>query len=228
MFLRYIQVYICINFIFYTNNLLYCRRQHEVSSKDFENKKIMEDIVSKAIIERINRTVLTHLSSKYFHLLNAEVDNEPRLEASWIIGLEPPENVKKARKRHKLPEDYIDEPVDFPIQYLGQPVLHLRYKHPLKEIISLSECENPDLDVPTVKYSHIVLGYHYDRRHVTNIPGFWPGDENEFGFLSYHNCAYLHNRSPNFDDTSDVKIVQAILASYSWLLSQACYQGTFI
>lgn len=204
------------------------RRKHEVSNEDFEDKRKMEDIVTKAIIERINRTILTHLSSKYLHLLNAEVDIEPRLEASWFIGIEPSEKVQKLREKFNLPENYINEPVDFPVQYLGQPVAHLRYKYPLREIISLSECENPDLDVPTVKYFPIIMGYHLNRRHVTNIPGFWPGDENEFGFLSYHNCGHLHDRLPNFDDTSEAKTVQAILASYSWLLTQACYQGTFI
>lgn len=188
----------------------------------------MESIVSKAIIERINRTILTHLSSKYSHLLNAEVDIEPRLEASWFMGLEPSENMKEHRRNKKLPDDCVDEPVNFPIQYLGQPVVHLRYKHPLREIISLSECENPDLDVPTFKYFPATVGHLLKRNHVTNIPGFWPGDENEFGLLSYHNCAYLHKRLPCFDDTLDAKIVQAILASYSWLLTQACYQGIFI
>ncbi|XP_032687299.1 39S ribosomal protein S30, mitochondrial [Odontomachus brunneus] len=205
----------------------YCsrHRRHELSDEDFKSKEKMEGIVSKAIIERINRTILTHLSSKYSHLLNAEVDIEPRLEASWFMGLEPPENLKEYRRKRKLPDNYIDEPINFPVQYLGQPVVHLRYKHPLKEIISLSECENPDLDVPTFKYFPVTMGYLLKRKHVTNIPGFWPGDENDFGLLSYHNCAYLHKRLPCFDDTLDAKIVQAILASYSWLLTQACYQG---
>ncbi|EFN77238.1 39S ribosomal protein S30, mitochondrial [Harpegnathos saltator] len=198
-------------------------RRHEISGEDFESEKKLKDIVCKAIIERINKTMLVHLSFKYLHLLNAEVNIEPRLEASWVIGLEPSNRVKNSRKYRKLPEDCIDEPFDFPVQYLGQPVVHLRHKHPLREIIPLSECENPDLDVPTYKYSPVALGYMLDRRHVTNIPGFWPGDENEFGLLSYHNCIYTQNRK--FDDISEAKIVQAILASYSWLLTQACYQG---
>ncbi|XP_014480417.1 PREDICTED: 28S ribosomal protein S30, mitochondrial [Dinoponera quadriceps] len=201
------------------------QRKHEVSDEDLENKLKMEDIISKAIIERINRTMLTHLSSKYSHLLNTEVDIEPRLEASWFMGTEPQEKVRKFREKRKLPDDYIDEPVNFPVQYLGQPVINLRYKHPLREIISLSECENPDLDVPTFKYSPGVMGFKLDRRHVTNIPGFWPGDEHEFGLLSYHSCVHLCRRSQNYDDVSEAKIAKAILASYSWLLTQACYQG---
>lgn len=214
--------------LFYTNNSKYYRRSYEVSNEDIKSERKMEDIVSKAIMERINKTILIHLSSKYSHLLNAEVDIEPRLEASWFIGLEPTEHTKKCRKRIQLPDDCINEMMNFPVQYLGQPVVHLRYKHPLKEIISLSECENPDLDVPRFNYYPVTVGHKLDRRHVTNIPGFWPGDENEFGLLSYHNCTHLQERYQYFDDMLEAKIGQAILASYSWLLTQACYQGTFL
>lgn len=192
-------------------------------------KKVKIDSICQALIQKINRTMLIHLSSTYPHLLQAEMDIEPRLEASWFAGgVEPPPFVKQYRRRHAYLKDFVDNLVDLPVQYLGQPVMHLRYKHPLKEIISLNECQNPDLDVPTFKLTPKVLTYRLDRRHLTNIPGFWPGDKNEFGFLSYHDCTNLQRRPKEYNDTSEALTVQAILASYSWLLSQACYQGIYI
>lgn len=188
----------------------------------------MEDVISKVLIQRINRTVLIHLSSKYPHLLHAEVDHEPRLEASWFMGIEPTPFIKKQRSRFESLKEYVDDLLDLPVQYLGQPVVHLRSKHPLREIIPFSECENPALDIPIYKYNPVALGHTLDRRFLTNIPGFWPGDQNEFGLISYHNCTHLQRRPKEYNDTFEALTTQAILASYSWLLSQACYQGNFV
>lgn len=194
--------------------------------KALDRKINMEEIISKALIQRINRTVLIHLASENPHLLQTEIDFEPRLEASWFMGgLNPPNFVRNFRKSIKFLKEFVDDSVDLPVQYIGQPVMHLRCKHPLRQIIPLSDCENPDLEVPTFKLNPKMLTYALEKKHLTNIPGFWPGDENEFGFLSYHNCTYLQTRPEKYNDTSTALTVQAIMASYSWLLSQACYQG---
>ncbi|KAL0128903.1 hypothetical protein PUN28_003932 [Cardiocondyla obscurior] len=198
----------------------------EENVKALDNKVKMEEMISKALIHRINRTILVHLARKNLHLLHAEVDFEPRLEASWVMGgIPPPNKIRKFRESLDFLKETVDDPMNLNVQYIGQPVLHLRHKHPLREIIPLSECENPALDVPTFDFHPKVLAYFMERRHLTNIPGFWPGDKNEFGLLSYHNCTHLQTRPEAFNDTSTALTVQAILASYSWLLSQACYQG---
>lgn len=181
------------------------------------------------MVHRINRTMLVHLAPKNPHLLHTEVDFEPRLEASWFMGgIDPPNFIRKFRESVPFLKEYVNNPIDLPVQYIGQPVMHLRHKHPLREIIPLRDCENSALDVPAFKFNPKVLAYTLEKRHLTNIPGFWPGDENEFGLLSYHNCTYLQNKPEKYNDTSTALTVQAVLASYSWLLSQACYQGTFI
>ncbi|XP_011694126.1 PREDICTED: 28S ribosomal protein S30, mitochondrial [Wasmannia auropunctata] len=214
----------------------YCirRREHEMEADKIpldenitavDRKIQMEDVISKALIHRINRTMLIHFASENPHLFNAEIDFEPRLEASWFMGgLNPPNFVKNFRKIVPFLKDYVDDSVNLPVYYTGKPVVHLRYKHPLREIMPLSDCENSALDVPSFKMNPKVLNYFLEKKHLTNIPGFWPGDESEFGFLSYHNCTYLHRRE-NYNDTPTALTVQAVLASYSWLLSQACYQG---
>lgn len=57
--------------------------------------------------------------------------------------------------------------------------------------------------------------------------GFWPGDPNEFGMLSYHSCGHLLGRPPTFGNEDEYRTVnaQAMLAGYAWLLGQANYQG---
>ncbi|XP_077275480.1 mitochondrial ribosomal protein S30 isoform X2 [Temnothorax americanus] len=211
------------------------RRDHEIPPDKFpldenvkahDRKIYMEEVISKALIHRINKTMLIHLAPENLHLLHAEVDFEPRLEASWFMGsLYPSSSRRLKRKSIEFMKDHADDPIDLPVQYIGQPVMHLRHKHPLREIIPLSDCENPALDVPTFKLNPGVLTYNFEKKHLTNIPGFWPGDESEFGLLSYHNCTYLQTRPEKYNDTSTALTVQAILSSYSWLLSQACYQG---
>lgn len=60
------------------------------------------------------------------------------------------------------------------------------------------------------------------------MTGFWPGDPNEFGLLSYHTRGHLLGRPPHFGDKDKKEALhsQGILAGYSWLLAQATYQGT--
>lgn len=38
-------------------------------------------------------------------------------------------------------------------------------------MVPLSECENPELEVPVFKFDPKVFGFSIDYRHATNIPG---------------------------------------------------------
>lgn len=57
--------------------------------------------------------------------------------------------------------------------------------------------------------------------------GFWPGDKQEFGLLSYHIRGNTANRLKPLDETENQEYVhiQGMLHSYAWLLAQANYQG---
>uniref|UniRef100_A0A1B6LLN1 28S ribosomal protein S30, mitochondrial n=1 Tax=Graphocephala atropunctata TaxID=36148 RepID=A0A1B6LLN1_9HEMI len=146
------------------------------------------------------------------------------------------------RKIQEEPEDLVGH---F-IQYLGQPILQLRSSRPLKPLetrlplahTSATEVTEgvtsskphlmPDLSrVPVLRYDPGFYGLEKIRRHGTNIPGFWPGDPNEFGLLSFHSRGHLLGRPPSFGtkDTTHTVTAQAILAGFSWLLGQATYQG---
>lgn len=61
------------------------------------------------------------------------------------------------------------------------------------------------------------------------VLGFWPGDKNQFGFLSYHNRGHLqkHPHMLRLDPTYKQEALdrQAILASFGWLIAQANLLG---
>lgn len=155
--------------------------------------------------------------------MEAQIDYEPRVEAFWFAGgIDPPTIIRKIRANSKYQKAYADDPVNMPVQYLGSPILQLRHQFPLKEIVPLNECNNPKLNVPEFKFDPRILGHRFSYRHATSIPGFWPGDPAEFGLLSYHNINNSTNSKVYYEDSY---IVQAIFASYGWLLSQASYQG---
>ncbi|XP_031838818.1 mitochondrial ribosomal protein S30 [Nomia melanderi] len=198
----------------------YCNRLRTEESVE----KISE-LRANAVVHQINRILLSALASFFPHLMEVQVDFEPRLEAFWFVGKAPrgsasdaiAEVEPKPFKKYQLK--------DMPVQYVGSPILQLRNKFPLKEVISLNELYTLEFNVPKFNLNPKVLGHTFLYKHATSIPGFWPGDPDEFGSLSYHYTDNLLHRPKTMDDTLDAVTVQAIIASYGWLLSQACYQG---
>ncbi|KAI4482764.1 hypothetical protein M0804_008617 [Polistes exclamans] len=199
------------------------QRKHELKEDQLESKAKMEEVLANAVVYQINRILQSNIVTIRPHLLEAQTDFEPRVEAFWFVGgIDPSGLIMNVRKRN-WNKHCMNDPINLPVQYYGKSILHLRHDFPLNEIMSLSECEDSSLTVPQYKLDPRSLGYVLKYKHATSIPGFWPGDPCEFGLLSYHNCGYLAERV--CDDKSDALLTQAIFASYSWLLSQACYQG---
>lgn len=100
------------------------------------------------------------------------MDYDPRLESFWCAGgINPPESIKRYRRGNEWQKDSENDPVDRPIQYFGFPIITLRANQPLLPIISLSEAENPALEVPHFPYDPRVLNITMDHRHGVNLPG---------------------------------------------------------
>lgn len=56
-----------------------------------------------------------------------QLDLEPRLEASWMVGgMNPPQSVKRNRKKHPFFRKMTDEPLDRHFGYIGHPILSSR------------------------------------------------------------------------------------------------------
>ncbi|XP_032514826.2 large ribosomal subunit protein mL65 [Danaus plexippus] len=187
-----------------------------------------ENAQTRNIVKQINRIITNNLSDKVSHILSSQVDYDPRHEAFWFVGGVdlPPKLISSRRKRGWSVED-AQQPLNRPVQYLGIPLLTLRNHLPLKPVIPYSECENPEFKV--AKFSTIPksVGYVTDYRHGTNIPGFWPGDFDEFGLISYHGRGHLLVRPQSFgtEDNLEALHCQAMKSSFGWLLAQANYQG---
>ncbi|KRT86357.1 hypothetical protein AMK59_2522, partial [Oryctes borbonicus] len=200
------------------------RRKHDVSNEEIDIEA-RDRLLTRSICHQINRSLMNNMSRTFSHLQNAQIDLDPRIESFWFAGgMDPPENIKKYRRGMEWQKHKENEPTNRAIQYIGTPLLHLRSRLPLLPIIAFKEATNEDFKVPFFKYDPRVVGTLTTHRHVTNIPGFWPGDSYEHGLLSYHSREHLINR--NFPhDNVDALHRQGILASFGWLNAQANYLG---
>ncbi|KAL7305627.1 hypothetical protein TKK_0002355 [Trichogramma kaykai] len=204
----------------------YRKQDYQFSLKELEDKTLQENIRTKAISEQINRILMSSLSMKYPHLMESQIDIDPRIEAFWFFGgFEVPPLIKKARKSKENSKEWADEPVNQQLQYKGKPILQVRHQLPLREIMSMEATKDTSWEIPVEDLDPRTVGYKKLYEHASIIPGFWPGDPNEFGLVSYHNMGYLHKRHETYEDREDAIKSQAILANFAWLYGQACYQG---
>ncbi|CAK1581061.1 unnamed protein product [Parnassius mnemosyne] len=203
-------------------------KHNYVAEQEKPEEQQKEDMITKNIVKQINRIICNKLSDKASHILSSQADYEPRHEAFWFVGgLDVPHTVRNQRKKHKWLRDQLEEPIDRPVQYIGTPLLTLRSNLPLKPLLPYVEATNPDFKVPKFSFVPESVGYHTQHRHGTNIPGFWTGDCDEFGLLSYHGRGHISVRNPSFglEDNVEALHSQALKASFGWLLGQANYQG---
>lgn len=190
----------------------------------------MEEKRSKEsrIITQINRAVLNALVSNVAHLADVDIDLDPRHEASWFVGgIEIPSKIKKIFESIPWKKEIANVSMNRTIQYTGSPLLSLRHQFPLESCAEFVKFTNEQIAaVPTFKYDPRTIGYSHDYRPITTIPGFWPGSKHEFGLLSYHSRHSVDKLQTNEDDDFQYALhAQGILASFSWLFGQACYQG---
>lgn len=196
--------------------------------QDKSIKMQQEDTITKCVVRQINRIIMNNLSDNLPHILSTQIDYDARHEAFWHIGgVDPPTTTVKWRKENKWPKSTHYESTDRPVQYIGSPILTLRNRHPLKPLIPYSEAENPAFKVDKFTTIPGSVGYFREFRHGTNIPGFWPGDIDEFGLLSYHGRGHILDRKTSFGEQDNIEALhcQAMKASFGWLLAQANYQG---
>lgn len=180
----------------------------------------------------LNRVLINSLSNKYSHLNEVETDFDPRHEAFWFLGgIPPPALVKKIKEGVKWQKQYANDPYDRKIQYVGKPYLALRHKLPLNSFghdnLDSLDVNQDKVEIPEFRYDPITLGYRTEQRHATTIPGFWPGDQHEFGLISFQRRSHAQIR-PTYcavDDLQEALHAQGIFSSYAWAFGQACYQG---
>lgn len=109
-----------LTLIFFNAVIFSFRREYE-DDVYLSNEEKTKRRTAELCLE-LNRVLLKHLRSTAPHLLEAEVDIEPRHESFWMAGgIEPPEDKKIWIERKKeLTEEEKDEPIDRPFQYVGR------------------------------------------------------------------------------------------------------------
>ncbi|KAF5295977.1 hypothetical protein FQA39_LY12749 [Lamprigera yunnana] len=189
------------------------RKSPEVEDKRL-SKREAENFLTSACLQQIHRVLLNHLLPNFPHLLKTQVDIDPRIEAFWYVGGIAADNDDKAVR-----------PVnDKCFQYVGKPTLAIRSAIPLEAEMSIEEVEKSNFEVPCFEFNPHTVGITRTRRRIVNTPGFWPGDTNQFGLISYHYRGHMAERTYE-DDYLEALHRQGILASFSWLAAQANFLG---
>uniref|UniRef100_A0A182YNB4 Uncharacterized protein n=1 Tax=Anopheles stephensi TaxID=30069 RepID=A0A182YNB4_ANOST len=191
-----------------------------------------EETVAKSLLMQLHRAIANALAPDYSHLREIETDFDPRHEAFWFLGgIYPPKLVRKIKEGMEWQKQYADDPYDRNIQYVGKPHMAIRHKHLLEPFLSKDlqslDVKQDGIEVPDYRYDPLALGYMTNFRHATTVPGFWPGDQHEFGLISFQRRTHALERHKYcaVNDLDEAIHAQGILSSFAWLLGQACYQG---
>ncbi|XP_070495949.1 large ribosomal subunit protein mL65 [Chironomus tepperi] len=209
------------------------KNSFEIDGAQKLTKEQIERAKVSRLVKQLNRVIVNALGADNRHLYEADVDIDPRIEAFWFVGkFIPPLNVQRFRKPRPHLKDYVNDPVDRPIQYVGNPLLTMRHQYPLEsfEDINFDAMTKQNENIPMESiYSvdPLAHGYHTFHRHGVSVPGFWPGNVREYGLLSYHDRTHLIKRSHvlGIKDDIDALHSQGILSSFAWTYAQSCYQG---
>jgi small subunit ribosomal protein S30 len=171
------------------------------------------------------------LGADYRHLLESDVDVDPRHDAFFMLGgIDPTRLVKKMREGVKWFKEFADMPLDRPVQYLGKPFLALRHQHPLQpfEDIDFESVKTANENIPSVTIDPRAFGFSTDHRHGTTTPGFWPGNVREHGLISFHERNFVNNKRNKSYGEEEAQLAlhsSGILSSFAWTYAQACFHG---
>uniref|UniRef100_A0A182MWG8 28S ribosomal protein S30, mitochondrial n=1 Tax=Anopheles culicifacies TaxID=139723 RepID=A0A182MWG8_9DIPT len=191
-----------------------------------------EETVTRSLLMQLNRTLSNALAPNFSHLSEVETDSDPRHEAFWFLGgIYPPKLVRNIKEGVEWQKQYANDSYDRNLQYVGKPYMAIRHKHPLDPLIEKDlesfDVKQDNVEVPDYRYDPLALGYVTNFRHATTVPGFWPGDQHEFGLMSFQRRTHALDRHKYcaINDLDEAINAQGILSSFAWLLGQACYQG---
>ncbi|XP_014681267.1 PREDICTED: 28S ribosomal protein S30, mitochondrial-like [Priapulus caudatus] len=175
--------------------------------------------VTCSVLDQLVGLVMQACGSKHDHLLTAKVDNETRQEAFWFVGGFP----KREEKGGHLQTKY-----GMAFQYKAKPWYLIRTRDALPQIVSRDDTLSTEAEVPECKYHPVAVGMTFYRDEFSMVPGFKDGDTNAFGLVQFHECCeQTRDLTERFGakEVEKLWLGHGIISSFSWLLSQAFYQG---
>ncbi|XP_059096351.1 uncharacterized protein LOC131890916 [Tigriopus californicus] len=201
-------------------------------------------------VHALNSFWVKHILGQAPHLMSAQMDHSPRLEAFWFrSGMGPDKSMIKRRrgsikhartnplrpvKRSPDDEPTVYEPYDRSFQYKAQPILVHRHPSMIPPFLERNHdlCHQQD-EVPEFKLDPRTLGYSARSESGVNLPGFWTGSPKSFASLqilsSFNEIGTRVTNTTLADDQygyrEDLMCTKMILAGFGQLLSQACHLG---
>lgn len=218
----------------------------------------LEQFRSEQLITKVHQMVSTLLAGKEGgqHLQAVSEDFRTRNEAFWFRGginpdksmLKKREGTKKTQQRARdkgykisgndgrpsvISDTEVTAPYERALQFQGMNTVQVRCKDPLAPFVSRSDplATEPG-QVPIVPHDPRTWGYRATTQHGTNVPGYWPQDDNQHGLLLFSHRTNRYNSEAmassgviNDQVVKDQMTGRAILNCFGWLLPQAVHLG---
>lgn len=105
-------------------------------------------------------------------MYEAETDIDPRHEAFWFFGGNPPPERIRNIRRKDWQRQYADDPVNRSYYYTGKPLLTLRHEHPLESPMEFEHFTAEDVSkVPEYTLDPFTAGYSNEHNPAITVPG---------------------------------------------------------
>ncbi|GBL89847.1 28S ribosomal protein S30, mitochondrial [Araneus ventricosus] len=183
------------------------------------SKQLSDYLSEKGAGSRLLNQLITQcykrLASKNEHILESTIQHKPRINSFWW------------HNGFESKDDEIYEK-NLAFRYEEFPAFVIRMKKPLSPIVDMNDplCATAE-----------VLKYHYhpeifefpcnESDWLSSVPGFWPGDQNEFPLLQVFTSDKLQNLLMKIENYDLKKIENSLglMGSFGYLNTIANYQG---
>jgi len=218
----------------------------------------LQQFKSEQLMIKLHQVVSTVLAGEKEgeHLQTVSEDFKSRNEAFWFRGginpdksmLKKREGTKKLKEKHRekgykvtggdglhpaMTDSDVTAPYERALQFMGENTVQVRGQDPLPPFVSLSDPLVTETGhVPIAPHDPRNWGYKAHTQHGTNVPGYWPQDNNQHGLLLLshrtNSFNYQAMASPgviNSQVVRDQLTSKALLSCFGWLLPQSVHLG---
>ncbi|GIY52653.1 28S ribosomal protein S30, mitochondrial [Caerostris darwini] len=174
-----------------------------------------EEKAGAKLLEQLICQCYKKLAPRNEHILESTFQKYPRLSSFWWhSGFES--------EKDKLFEKNLC------FMFKDIPAFAIRIKKPLSPILEMNDPLCATAEVPDYHYHPRVFGFPSIRgSSVASVPGFWPGDPNEFPLLqvlSSHRLQTLLQKIDHYN-LKQIENSAGLMTSFGYLNAVATYQG---
>ncbi|KAG8193842.1 hypothetical protein JTE90_029574 [Oedothorax gibbosus] len=191
----------------------YCNAFKHRSPKqlsDFLSEEEPGSSLAKSLIAQCSKK----LAVRNEYIMNSTIQHQPRIDSFWWHAGYPSET-----------EDVYEQNLCF--QYKDFASFVVRMKEPLSPILNLDHPLCATSEVPDYKYQPEVFDYDTTIRHISSVPGIWPGDEHQFPLILFNTTDKLKDllSQIKYCDISKIEHSLGVTSSFGYLNAIATYQG---